>query len=146
MRPLRKGYSESSLCCAFSKATQVQVTVVLCLVPDIRGKVFSYVEYNAYCGLVVYSFWLSGKRICLQCRRCTGNWGLIPGSGRTPREGNGNPLQNTTQQLNNETKNILRYVPSITNLQRVYHHEFVLCQMLSLHLLRGSLLSFILLM
>ena len=35
---------------------------------------------------------LSGKRICLQCRRC---WsvGLIPGSGRSPGGGNGNPLQ-----------------------------------------------------
>ena len=34
--------------------------------------------------------WLSRKRICLQCRRY-GNWGLIPGSGRSPGKGNGNP-------------------------------------------------------
>ena len=93
MRPLRKGYSESSLCCAFSKATQVYVTVVPYFVPDSRGKFFSYVKYNACCGFVVNSFWLSGKRIGLQCRRCTGDRGLIPGSGRSPREGNGNPLQ-----------------------------------------------------
>ena len=33
--------------------------------------------------------WLSGDRICLQGSR----WGLMPGSGRFPGEGNGNPLQ-----------------------------------------------------
>ena len=32
------------------------------------------------------------KRIHLQCRRCK-RCGLIPGSGRSPGEGNGNPLQ-----------------------------------------------------
>ena len=37
-------------------------------------------------------WWLSGKRICLQCRRC---WsvGSIPRLGRSHGRGNGNPLQ-----------------------------------------------------
>ena len=35
-------------------------------------------------------WWLRCQRICLQCRR---TWVLIPGSGRSPGEGNGNPLQ-----------------------------------------------------
>ena len=37
--------------------------------------------------------WLSGKRICLQCRRCSGDPGSIPGLGRSPGEENGNVLQ-----------------------------------------------------
>ena len=36
--------------------------------------------------------WLSVKRIHLQCR-LTGDSGSIPGSGRSPGEMNGNPLQ-----------------------------------------------------
>ena len=36
--------------------------------------------------------WLSSKRIHLQGRRCQ-DMGLIPGSGRFPGKGNGNPLQ-----------------------------------------------------
>ena len=34
----------------------------------------------------------SGKESACQCRRCQ-NLGLIPGSGRSPGGGNGNPLQ-----------------------------------------------------
>ena len=33
------------------------------------------------------------QRIHLQCMRCTGDMGLIPGSERSPAEGNGNPFQ-----------------------------------------------------
>ena len=35
--------------------------------------------------------WLSGKESAYNA----GNGGLIPGSGRCPREGNGNPLQHS---------------------------------------------------
>ena len=38
----------------------------------------------------MFPFWLSGKESCLPSRRDAGS---IPGSGRFPREGNGNPLQ-----------------------------------------------------
>ena len=33
------------------------------------------------------------QRICLQCRRLAGHMGSILGLGRSPGEGNGNPLQ-----------------------------------------------------
>ena len=36
--------------------------------------------------------WLSGKESACQCRSCR-DAGLIPGSGRSPGERNGNPLQ-----------------------------------------------------
>ena len=39
--------------------------------------------------LFKHFWWLKQKRICLQCWRA----GSIPGSGRSPGEGNGNPLQ-----------------------------------------------------
>jgi len=39
------------------------------------------------------SLWLSGKESCLQYRRLVGDVGSILGSGRSPGEGNGNPLQ-----------------------------------------------------
>ena len=38
------------------------------------------------------SRWHSGKEPAHQCRRQK-RWGLVPGSGRSPGEGNGNPLQ-----------------------------------------------------
>ena len=37
--------------------------------------------------------WLSGRESAFQCRRFAGDLGLIPGLGRSPGEGNGNPLQ-----------------------------------------------------
>ena len=37
--------------------------------------------------------WLSGKESSCQCRRHAGDTGLIPGSGRSPGEGYGKPLQ-----------------------------------------------------
>jgi len=37
--------------------------------------------------------WLSGKRICLQCRRHSEDLGVIHGLERAPGEGNGTPLQ-----------------------------------------------------
>ena len=37
--------------------------------------------------------WLSGTRICLRCRRHSGDPGSIPESGRSLGEGNDNPLQ-----------------------------------------------------
>ena len=39
-----------------------------------------------------HSRWHSGKESTCQCRRCK-RCSLIPGSGRSPGEGNGNPLQ-----------------------------------------------------
>ena len=36
--------------------------------------------------------WLRGKESAYQCRKCR-RLGFIPGSGRFPGEGNGNPLQ-----------------------------------------------------
>ena len=36
--------------------------------------------------------WCSGKQSACQCKRCK-RLGLIPGLGRSPGEGNGNPLQ-----------------------------------------------------
>ena len=38
--------------------------------------------------------WLSGKESAYQCRRCSST----PGSGRSPGEGNGNPLQSQTEE------------------------------------------------
>ena len=35
----------------------------------------------------------SGKETACQCRRCLRDMGSILGSGRSPGEGNGNPLQ-----------------------------------------------------
>ena len=37
-------------------------------------------------------WWLSGKESACQCRRC-GDTGSIPGLGRPPGGGSGNPLQ-----------------------------------------------------
>ena len=45
-------------------------------------------EFHFWVGL---PWWLTWSRICLYCR----NQGLIPGMGRSPGEGNGNPLQNS---------------------------------------------------
>ena len=42
--------------------------------------------------------WLSGKESTCQYRRHTGDWGLVPGSGRSPEEGNGNPLHYSHQE------------------------------------------------
>ena len=36
--------------------------------------------------------WPSGRESACQCRRCR-RWGFYPGSGRSPGEGNGSPLQ-----------------------------------------------------
>ena len=35
------------------------------------------------------------QRICLQCRRLAGDMGSVLGLGRSPGEGNGNPLQDS---------------------------------------------------
>ena len=45
--------------------------------------------------LNILSWWLSGKESACNARDapCTGDIGLIPGSGRSPGEGNDNPLQ-----------------------------------------------------
>ena len=53
-----------------------------------------YQHYGVYY-LFLYGlpWWLSGKEPTCQCRRHRGDPGLIPGSGRSPGEGNGNPLQ-----------------------------------------------------
>ena len=50
--------------------------------------------------LIFHSFWIQftaslvaqRKRIHLQCRRLAGDMGSVPGLGRCPGEGNGNPL------------------------------------------------------
>ena len=39
--------------------------------------------------------WLSSKRMCLQCRRCRRYAGSVPGWGRSPGGGHGNPLQDS---------------------------------------------------
>ena len=53
--------------------------------------------------LIFHSFWIQltdslvaqRKRIHLQCRRLAGDTGSIPGSERSPREGNSNPLKHS---------------------------------------------------
>ena len=40
---------------------------------------------------LVLPWWLSSKESACQCKRC----GFHPWLGRSPREGNGNPLQNS---------------------------------------------------
>ena len=38
-------------------------------------------------------WWFSGQESVCQCGRLAGDLSWIPGSGRSPGEGNGNPLQ-----------------------------------------------------
>ena len=47
-------------------------------------------KHNTYLNLFGFPWWLSGKESVCQYRRPRGS---IPGSGRSPEEGNGNPLQ-----------------------------------------------------
>ena len=68
--------------------------IVSCLKDDLGFKISCKGEiapgwYNMDMGLPT---WLCGKESAYQCRRCRRH-GLIPGSGRCPGEGNGNPLQ-----------------------------------------------------
>ena len=68
--------------------------IVSCLKDDLGFKISCKGEiapgwYNMDMGL---PRWLCGKESAYQCRRCRRH-GLIPGSGRYPGEGNGNPLQ-----------------------------------------------------
>ena len=71
------------------------VMILFCLFPFqvififecwLSGLHSKFIRYRFMCGIPL---WLSSKRIHLQCRR----HGLIPGLGRSPGEGNGNPLQ-----------------------------------------------------
>ena len=66
---------------------------------DPKGQVRTPKAYREGCGLLpdvaepgfrlLIFAWLRWLSVCLQC----GDLGLIPGSGRSPGEGNGNPLQ-----------------------------------------------------
>ena len=46
-------------------------------------------DHNSLSNLLKLPWWLRWYTICLQC----GDLGLIPGSGRSPGEGNGSPIQ-----------------------------------------------------
>ena len=59
--------------------------------------------------------WLSGKQSTCQCRR----GGSILGSGRSPREGNGNPLQYSC--LGNPTERGV-WQPTVYGVARVGHN------------------------
>ena len=48
--------------------------------------------FNTYCWLVGLPGWFSGKESVCNAR-IVGDLGSIPGSGRSPGRGNGNPLQ-----------------------------------------------------
>ena len=53
-------------------------------------------EWNHICtffGLDAYTFWGGASLWLHKESACNGDPGLIPGSGRSPGEGNGNPLQ-----------------------------------------------------
>ena len=73
-----------------------KVKLCFSIVLNIANCIFN--EINVYFMIKICYFlrlrlpwWLSGYRIHLQCRRCQST-GSIPGSGRSPGEGNGNPL------------------------------------------------------
>ena len=60
-------------------------------------KVMWFSMYRSFISLIKYTYWdfpggTSGKELAFQCRRLR-DPGSIPGSGRSPGEGHGNPLQ-----------------------------------------------------
>ena len=61
----------------------------LLMVSFVVQKLLSLIRSHLFRGLFR---WLSGKESTCQCRRCR-IYGFDPGSGRSPGEGNGNPLQ-----------------------------------------------------
>ena len=62
-----------------------------CVIPDLRGNVFHFSPLRIMftIGLPVFSGGSVGKGSACN----SGDLGSIPGLGRPPREGNGNPLQ-----------------------------------------------------
>ena len=65
----------------------MQIRKVTCLSPTSMCQ-----SQDLHLGLVELSWLLSGKESTCECRRRR-DLGSIPGSGRSPGEGNGNPLQ-----------------------------------------------------
>ena len=64
-----------------------------CLVPDLRGNAFSFspLRIMFFAGLSYMAFTGGSDGKASVCN--AGDLGLIPGSGRSPGEGNGSPLQ-----------------------------------------------------
>jgi len=73
---------------------------------------YCYLDYFLYkkClfwGLAILPGGLDGKKICLQCR----DLGLIPGLGRSPGRGHGNPLQYSCLENPHRQRRLVGYSP-----------------------------------
>ena len=64
-----------------------------CLVPDLRGNTFSFSPLRIMFAVGLYIYGFPGGSEVKASAWNVGDLGSIPGSGRSPGEGNGNPLQ-----------------------------------------------------